>query len=130
MEQTSGPRNPFRAQPQAFTAPMDTNLQIAEKPCRRKAPPDLYTIFDEVCAARNLKREWVAAARTYKTVIAARHEFYYRAMAETGAPISDIAILTAAHHSTVLYGAARYAFLNDLPIPRGASCARAFERCG
>jgi chromosomal replication initiation ATPase DnaA len=109
---------------------MELASQIQELPRKRKPPPDLYTIFDEVCAARNLKREWVAAPKTYKTITAARHEFYYRAMAETGAPLSDIGVLTGAHHSTVVYGAARYASLHDLPIPRGASCARALERCG
>src|SRR6185437_6425657 len=53
------------------------------------------------------------------SVLKARHEFYYRALKETEKSCPTIGHYTNADHGAVLYGAAKHAVVNNLPMPRG-----------
>jgi hypothetical protein len=118
------PWNPFRAQPQALMPLMETTLQVLELPRPRKTPPDIYALFDDVCAFHGLEREWVASRCRSKHIVVARNEFLYRALAETSVPIAEVAAFLCMHLSSLAYAAAAHALDHDLPIPRGACPSR------
>ncbi len=62
-----------------------------------------------------------------QAVTNARSEFFYRALEETMASSVEIGRKVDRDHTTVLYGAARYAVRNGLPIPRGGISARYYR---
>ncbi len=67
--------------------------------------------------------ELLSRSRT-ATVAAARSEFFFRALSETIFSSVEVGRKVKRDHTTVLYGAARYAVRNRLPIPRGGVSAR------
>ena len=86
--------------------------------------PALRVAMTQVAAQHGLKRDDVLPASRRGVVTDIMHEFFYRALTETSASTVLIGDISARNHSTVLYGAARWAMLHELPIPRGAAGGR------
>lgn len=80
----------------------------------------LAEILVRVSAKHNLATHDLFAVTRSRAVSEARHEFFYTALAETPASSVEVGRMCGTmDHSSVLYGASRYAVRNDLPMPRG-----------
>jgi chromosomal replication initiation ATPase DnaA len=88
----------------------------------------LRGILNEVSAQYNLSRNDILPGTRRGNVQEACHEFFYRALTETLASTVLIGDACARDHTTVLYGSARYAYLHELPFPRGTDGGR-YARC-
>lgn len=84
----------------------------------------LEEILHAVAAKHRLKPIDLQSDSRTKLTSQARHEFFFRALNETSCSSPIIARFCRKDHSSVLYGAAKYAHENGLPIPRGGVCSR------
>jgi len=82
----------------------------------------LAAIIAEVAVKHGVSALHIASKIRVYPIVLARHEFFYRAMVETGVPTSRIASYCGGlDHSTVLHGAAKHAIRNGLKYPRNAT---------
>lgn len=89
----------------------------------------LLKIMTEVANVAGLQLVDLFAVTRAKAVTTARAEYFYRALRETPASSVEIGKSCGRDHSTVLYGAAKHALKNGLPVPRGQSvnCATRYS---
>ncbi len=80
----------------------------------------LREILGEVAAQHGLSPADVAAPGRPKERVAARAEFYYRAMMETAASLPRIARAVGREHSSVIAAVSFYCAERALPLPRDA----------
>lgn len=81
--------------------------------------PPVRQILWEVAAKHQLLSSDIAGPLRTHPVMIARHEFFYRALAETTASSVQIGqICGGKDHTTVANGAVRHAVRNGLPFPR------------
>ncbi len=84
----------------------------------------LEEILCSTALKHHLRRvELLSRSRT-NIVVDARSEFFFRALSETLFSSVEVGRKVKRDHTTVLYGAARYAVRNGLPVPRGAISSR------
>jgi hypothetical protein len=81
--------------------------------------PVLHKMLVECAISRKLTVEDILPASREKNIVNTMHEFFYRGMTETSASTVLLGHISARDHSTVMYGASRWATLKRLPIPRG-----------
>lgn len=77
------------------------------------------TIIQEVANKHGLRPRQLVGRDRARKVTAAKREAFYRYLTETEFSLPSVARFFNVDHTTVGYGAGRYAVLNDLPPPRG-----------
>lgn len=80
---------------------------------------ELMTIMTEVADKHGLEVFAMFAVTRSKAVTDARAEFYFRALRETKQSSVAISRMCGRDRSTIVHGAARYAFEHGLAVPRG-----------
>lgn len=90
--------------------------------------PFLKGLLAEVALKNGLMIEDVLPAGKTGLVTKSLNEFYYRALSETLASTILLGHATARDHTTVMYGAARWAQAHNLPAARGGSLDVRFRR--
>jgi hypothetical protein len=104
---------------------MEFQSQLSQERVERNSVPlPIHAIFSEVCAKHGFTAELMRGERRNSTLFLARGEFYFRAAAETAASFPIIGRVINRDHTTVIYGAARYAINQNLPAPRGVKIAK------
>lgn len=109
---------------------MDLVLQVLpEKPPISNSVPfsHMRRIALEVCANHGLTIRHLKSRHRFEPLVALRFEFFYRAVSETTKSFSLIAKFIGCDHTSVGYGASRYAHQHNLPPPRGYGWKRARE---
>jgi hypothetical protein len=91
-------------------------------PARNPDARPLRAILEEVCWAHGFTLSEIRADCRIACVVAARQEFFFRAMSETTYSTPQIARAAGrTDHSTVLHAVAKYCDVRGLTVPRGAS---------
>ena len=81
----------------------------------------LRDVLGEVAQKHGLSIWEIKAKSRSGAVTRARHEFFFRALKETSHSCKTIGYYCQSDHGSVLYGAARHAVMNNVPIPRGST---------
>ena len=89
--------------------------------------PTLYEIMAEVAVKHGLFVEDILPPTRQPSMNIIMHEFFYRALTETSASTKLVGHASARDHSTVMYGSARWAYENGLPMARGSNGGRYFR---
>lgn len=100
------------------------NSHIPNKPLNIKTVPSLWQIAREVADKHELTIEAMRSRRRMGPISAARFEYFYRAAVETDKTWAQIGRVMLVDHTSVGYGAQRYAHKNGLPLPRGSTWCR------
>src|SRR5258707_841132 len=84
-----------------------------------EGPPSLQRIIEEVAVKHEVPISNLVGRNRAHPIVMARHEYFYRASAETAHSYPRIgAVLGSKDHTTVLYGINRYAIRENKPHPR------------
>lgn len=97
---------------------------------RRMFPGRLSQIAKEVARKHDVQVIDLVAHRRSPALVAARHEYFYRALAETSCSAAQVGRYLNRDHTTVLHAVNRHAQVNNLPLPGGCSKLSGFKEGG
>jgi hypothetical protein len=100
----------------------NARVQLATALLRKE--PILRDLLAKVALKRGLLINDVLPKSRLAEICETMGEFYFTALRDTVASTVLLGNVTARDHTTVLYGAARYAVKNDLEMPRRAKSRR------
>jgi chromosomal replication initiation ATPase DnaA len=101
-------------------ADLQEQLKLVKDEWRRQqvwSATPCHFIIEEVAAAHGLTSEQIMGTRRHGALARARQEAYYRCVMETNYSYPKIARVFDRDHTTIMYGANKYAKDNDLPDP-------------
>ncbi len=97
---------------------MELSQQLSQIAPVVKYVAPLQRIAHQVAAKHGFTFDQLKSGRKFGPLVAARTEFFYRALSETPRSLPAIARIMNVHKSTAAYGVRRYCTGHNLPFPR------------